>query len=140
MGKVASEWWTIPLGVGVALLLVWSAIALALWLASPDEVGIHDLLRLLPDVLRLIKRLATDPQLPRRIRMLLIVLLAFLASPIDLIPDFIPVIGFADDIVVTVLVLRWVTRTAGAEALARHWTGTPEGLAALRRVCGVPSD
>ena len=65
-------------------------------------------------------------------------MLAFLASPIDLIPDFIPVLGYADDVIITALALRWVTRTAGPEALARHWPGTPDGLAALRRLCQLP--
>jgi uncharacterized membrane protein YkvA (DUF1232 family) len=65
------------------------------------------------------------------------VLLAFIASPIDLIPDVIPVIGFADDVIITALVLRWVSRAAGPEALARQWPGTPDGLDALRRLCGL---
>jgi uncharacterized membrane protein YkvA (DUF1232 family) len=62
---------------------------------------------------------------------------AFVASPIDLIPDVIPVIGFADDLILVVLVLRWVTRRAGAAALTTHWPGTPEGLIAVRHVCGL---
>jgi uncharacterized membrane protein YkvA (DUF1232 family) len=61
-------------------------------------------------------------------------LLGYLALPIDLVPDFIPVIGYADDAVIVVLALRSVTRRAGPEALERHWPGTPEGLAAIRRL------
>ena len=131
------HWWTIPVGIAAALATIWLALAVTLWIAKPDEIGLQDMLRLLPDVLRLLKRLATDPQLPRRIRIVLVVLLAFIASPIDLIPDFIPVIGFADDVVITALVLRWISRTAGPDALASHWPGTPDGLAALRRLCGL---
>ncbi len=131
------HWWTVPVGIVAALVAIWLALAVTLWLAKPDDVGLRDMLRLLPDVLRLLKRLATDPRLPRRIRIVLVVLLAFIASPIDLIPDFIPVIGFADDVIITALVLRWVSRTAGADALAAHWPGTPDGLAALRRLCGL---
>ncbi|WP_179474822.1 YkvA family protein [Mycolicibacterium vinylchloridicum] len=132
------QWWMIPVSAGAALVIVWLALALALWLFKPDEVGIADMLRLLPDVLRLLKRLASDPTLPRRIRVVLAGLLIFLASPIDLIPDFIPVLGYADDVILTALVLRWVARTAGPQALATHWPGTPVGLAALRRLCGLP--
>ena len=137
MGKVLEHWWVIAVGVAAALAAIWLALAVTLWIAKPDDVGLQDMLRLLPDVLRLLKRLATDPQLPRRIRVVLVVLLAFIASPIDLVPDFIPVIGYADDVIITVLVLRWVSRTAGADALARHWPGTPDGLGALRRLCGL---
>ena len=93
MDGMFGDWWMIPISIVAALIVIWLALAVALWLLKPDEVGIADLLRLLPDVLRLLKRLATDPQLPRRIRVTLIVLLAFIASPIDLIPDFIPVLG-----------------------------------------------
>ena len=131
------DWWMIPVSIVATLIVVWLALAVALWLFKPDELGIADLFRLLPDVLRLLKRLATDPQLPRRSRVVLAGLLVFLASPIDLIPDFIPVLGYADDVIITALVLRWVTRTAGPQALAAHWPGTPDGLAALRRLCGL---
>jgi Protein of unknown function (DUF1232) len=72
--------------------------------------------RLLPDLLRLLKRLAADPAMPRRIRVALVALVAFVASPIDLIPDVIPAIGFADDVILVGLVLRWITRAAGPKA------------------------
>ena len=139
MGKVFRDWWLVPVGAVAALAVVWLLLGIALWVAKPDDVGIQDMLRLLPDVLRLLKRLATDPELPRRIRVALVALIAFIASPIDLIPDFIPAIGYADDVIITALVLRWVSRTAGADALARQWPGTPDGLAAVRRLCGMPS-
>lgn len=137
MGKVFRDWWLVPVGAVAALAMVWLLLGIALWVAKPDDVGIQDMLRLLPDVLRLLKRLATDPELPRRVRVALVVLLAFIVSPIDLIPDFIPAIGYADDVIITALVLRWVSRTAGADALARQWPGTPDGLAAVRRLCGM---
>lgn len=138
MGKVFRDWWLVPVGVVATLAVIWLILGITLWVAKPDDVGIRDLLRLLPDVLRLLKRLAADPRLPRRIRVTLVALIAFIASPIDLIPDFVPVIGFADDVIITALVLRWVSRTAGTDALARHWPGTPDGLAAVRRLCGLP--
>jgi len=69
----------------------------------------------------------------------LVLLLGYLASPVDLVPDFIPVIGYADDAVIVALVLRSVTRRAGPEALARHWPGSPEGLALIGRLAGLPT-
>lgn len=137
MGDVFKDWWMIPVGIAAALLVIWLALAIALWLAKPDDVGMQDMLRLLADVLRLLKRLAVDPEMPRRVRVGLVALLLFIASPIDLIPDIIPVIGFADDVIITALVLRWVTRRVGPDALAKHWPGTPDGLAALLRLCGL---
>ncbi|AKK29569.1 YkvA family protein [Mycobacterium sp. EPa45] len=138
MDGVFSDWWLILVSLAATLVLVWLALAITLWLIKPDDVGVADLLRLLPDTLRLLKRLAADSQLPRRIRIALALLLAFLASPIDLIPDFVPVLGYADDVIITAVVLRWVTRTAGPQALTEHWPGTADGLAALRRLCRLP--
>jgi uncharacterized membrane protein YkvA (DUF1232 family) len=126
-------------GVGVlgGLVLCWVVLVGALWRTRPDDLRLRETLRLLPDVLRLVRRLAADGGLPRGVRVRLWLLLAYLALPIDLVPDFIPVLGYADDAVVVALVLRSVVRRAGATALERHWPGTPEGLAALRRVIAV---
>ncbi|NNM45316.1 DUF1232 domain-containing protein [Knoellia sp. DB2414S] len=133
------HWWTIALGVVGGLVLLWGALIAALWLGRPDDLSVKDALRLLPDLVRLLKRLAADKTLPRGIRVRLWLLLAYLALPIDLVPDFLPVIGYADDAVVVALALRSVTKAAGPEALDRHWPGTPEGLRAVRRLAGLPA-
>jgi uncharacterized membrane protein YkvA (DUF1232 family) len=132
------SWWVQTLiGVIAGLLVLWAALVVALWVARPDDLRIREALRLLPDLVRLLKRLAADGSLPRGVRVRLWLLLGYLAMPIDLIPDFLPVIGYADDAVVVALALRSVTRHAGPEALERHWPGTPDGLAALRRLAGL---
>jgi len=64
-------------------------------------------------------------------------LLAYLVSPLDLVPDFIPVIGYADDAIIVGLVLRSVIRKAGPEALHRHWPGSDETLTAVMRAVGL---
>ena len=64
-------------------------------------------------------------------------LIAYLAMPVDLVPDFLPVVGYADDALVVAFALRSVVRAAGPEAIDRHWTGTPQGLLAVRRLAGV---
>jgi uncharacterized membrane protein YkvA (DUF1232 family) len=135
---VSSLWWSIPVGILSALVVIWLLLAAALWVAKPSELHIGDAVRLLPDLLGLLKNLATDPNMARGVRVRLVLLLAFVASPIDIIPDFIPVIGFADDVIIIALVLRSVTRRAGPEALTKHWPGTPEGVAAVCRLCGIP--
>ena len=129
------DWWTIPLGIAVGLVLIWVVLVAALWLTRPGDYDLKEALRLLPDLLRLIKRLAADPATPRGVRIRLALLLGYLALPFDLIPDFIPVLGYADDAIIVALVLRSTNRSAGPDALAKHWPGTPEGLAALNRLC-----
>ena len=131
-------WWGWLVGVGGGLVVVWLALLAVLWWARPAGTGVRDALRLLPDLLRLLRRLAADRTLPRAVRWRLVALLAYLALPVDLVPDFVPVLGYADDAIVVALTLRSVVRRAGPEALARHWPGTPEGLATLHHLTGLP--
>ncbi len=130
-------WWHIALAVVSGLLLVWLVLVVVLWRAMPEETTLRSTLRLIPDVVRLVRRLAGDKTLARGVRWRLWLLLAYLAMPIDVVPDFIPVLGYADDAIVIALVLRSVVRHAGPEALERHWPGTPEGLAAVLHLAGV---
>jgi uncharacterized membrane protein YkvA (DUF1232 family) len=130
--------WVEVLGiVAGGLVLLWLLMLALLWRAKPDDVTLRDGVRLVPDLLRLLKRLAADPTLPRGVRVRLVLLLGYLAMPIDLVPDFIPVLGYADDVVVVAIVLRSVARVAGPEALERHWPGSPEGLRVVRTLCGI---
>jgi uncharacterized membrane protein YkvA (DUF1232 family) len=134
-----TSWWQLLVGLAGGLLLLWVALLVALWVSKPEDLRLRDAMRLLPDLVRLLKRLASDGSLPRGVRVRLWLLLGYLAMPIDLVPDFVPVIGYADDAVVVAIALRYVTRRAGPEALERHWPGTPEGLAAIRRLAGIPT-
>lgn len=110
-----------------------------LLLARPRHVDLRQAARLIPDVARLVPRLARDRSLPRSVRVRLWLLLAYLVCPIDLVPDVLPVIGWADDVLLVLLVLRSVVRSAGPVALERHWPGTAPGLEALRQLAGVPA-
>ena len=94
-------------------------------------------LRLVPDCLVLSKRLLGDPRVPRSRKLVLGLLVAYLASPIDLVPDFIPVAGYLDDAVIVALVLRGVVRAAGEHVVRERWPGTPESLALLLRLTGA---
>jgi len=131
-------WWRALVGLFVALLLSWGVLVVFLLLARPKGSLLQEALRLLPDTLRLLKGLATDHTLPRGVRLRLWLLFVYLAIPIDIIPDFIPVIGYADDAIVVCWVLRSVVRRAGADAVRKHWPGTDDGLAALWRIAGLP--
>ena len=92
--------------------------------------------RLVPDCLRLARRLARDPRLSRARRLSLLGLVAYLALPFDLVPDVIPVLGALDDALLVVLVLRGVVRAAGPELIAERWPGPPRGLELLQRALG----
>jgi uncharacterized membrane protein YkvA (DUF1232 family) len=134
------SWWRVLVGVLAGLALVYGVLLLLLWRyarAHPDTVRMREALRLLPDLLRLLRRLLADGTLPAGVRVRVALLVVYLAVPFDLVPDVVPVIGYADDAVVVALVLRSVVRRAGAEALHRHWPGTPEGLALVLRLAGA---
>jgi uncharacterized membrane protein YkvA (DUF1232 family) len=88
-------------------------------------------------VVRLVRRLAADRTLPRPVRLRLWLLLGYLLSPLDLVPDVLPVVGYADDAVLAAWVLCSVVRRAGDDALARHWPGTATGLDVVRRLAGL---
>ncbi|MGC7094965.1 YkvA family protein [Amycolatopsis lurida] len=132
-----SFWWDLLLGVGAALLVTWLALVVVLVVVRPRGGLLAEALRLLPDVLRLLRRLAADRSLPRGVRVRLLLLLGYLALPIDLVPDFIPVLGYADDAIIVTATLRGVVRRAGLDAVRRHWPGTDDGFTALSRLCGL---
>ncbi|MDQ0733664.1 YkvA family protein [Arthrobacter agilis] len=124
----------------LALLGAYALFLLALAVYArrhPEVLSLTDVLRLGADVLRLVRRLATDRAVPWWARLLLWALAVYLILPIDLVPDFLPVIGYADDVVLVAAVLRAVVRSAGPTALERHWPGSDGGLRLLRRLAGI---
>lgn len=118
------------------MLAAWATVLVVVWRSAPSEASALDVVRMLPDVLRLTAGLAQDPATPRSCKVALAVLAVWLASPIDLIPEFVPVIGPLDDIVVTAIVLRWVGRRVGHEALRAHWPGSEDGFGLVLRLLG----
>jgi uncharacterized membrane protein YkvA (DUF1232 family) len=123
-------------GILIGLLAVWALLLLLLWLLRPRDMRLGEALRLVPDLLRLIRSLLADRQTPLGVRLALIFLLAWLLNPIDLIPEFVPVIGPLDDVIVAVLVLRYVRRRLGDDELRRRWPGTDAGYALLSSILG----
>jgi uncharacterized membrane protein YkvA (DUF1232 family) len=123
--------WQVVVGLGLALLVGWLALVVTLLVARPTENVLTESLRLLPDLVRLVTRLAKDPSQPRAVRIRLGLLLAYLALPIDLVPDFVPVLGYADDVIVVLITLRSVIRLVGEAPLRKHWPGTPAGFEAV---------
>ena len=121
---------TIILGLAVA----WLALLLLLWLIRPRGVGARELARLVPDILRLVRDLLVDRSTPRSVRVALGILLVWLISPIDLVPEFIPVLGPLDDVIVAVVILRFVRRRLGEAEMRRHWRGSDEGWRVVERL------
>ena len=130
------SWWQLALSGLSALVVVWLGLVAALWVTG-RRISVTEAVRLGPDVVRLVARLSRDPELPRGVRWRLWLLLGYLLLPIDLVPDFLPVIGYADDAIVVAVVLRSVVRAAGPEALTRHWPGSTDGLVVVRRLAGL---
>lgn len=128
------------IGVGGGLVAIWVALMVALAVARPKDVSLGEAFRLLPDTMRLFKAVATHSQTSRRARIVLFLCLGYLASPIDLVPDFLPIIGHVDDAIVVVLALRWVARSAGRARLEECWPGSPAGLSALLSLVGVKEE
>jgi len=120
---------TLVVGMCAGLAVTYLALLGALLVARPKGNLLGESVRLLPDLLRLLRRLAADSSLPRSARVRLALLLGYLAIPFDLVPDFVPVLGYADDAIVVSLVLRSIVRRAGSPVILRHWPGTADGLA-----------
>ena len=124
------------LGFLLTLVAVWLTFVVVLWLIRPRDARLVELLRLLPDLARLIRSLLADRDVPLGVRLALVGLLAWLVNPIDLIPEFIPVLGPLDDVVVVVLVLRYVRRRLGEDKLRARWPGTADGYSLLSGILG----
>jgi uncharacterized membrane protein YkvA (DUF1232 family) len=130
-------WLDVVLAATAGLVLCWLVLVGVLVAGKPRGPLLKEALRLLPDLLRLLRRLAADRSLPWTVRARILALMAYLALPIDLIPDVIPVLGYADDAIIVTLVLRSVVRRAGLDAVRGHWPGTEDGFAVLTRLTGL---
>ena len=125
---------TLLIGLAVAAVVYVLAIA-ALFLAGRRSAA-REVATLLPNLALLFKDLLKDPRVPRGSKALLVMGALWIASPIDLIPEFIPFLGPLDDAVVAALILRHLLRKAGADVVAEHWRGDP---ATLRKLVGSAS-
>src|SRR3954452_22521529 len=125
--------WLLP---AVAAVLAAYAIFVAVLVAAGRREDARVVARFLPDCVVLIRRLLRDPGVSRASKLLLGGLVVYLASPIDLVPDFVPIAGQLDDALMVALVLRVVFRRSGAEKLREHWPGPERSLAVLLRLSG----
>jgi uncharacterized membrane protein YkvA (DUF1232 family) len=127
------QWWTwllISLGV---FLAIYASILAWLVIRGRDEDA-RAFATIIPDCIVLVTRLARDPRLPRRRKLLLAALVAYLSLPFDLVPDFIPVAGQLDDAIVVALVLRHFIRAGGEPMMRELWPGPERSLALILRL------
>ena len=126
-------WWqwllvSLAVGVGVyAAFVAWLVVA-----GRSDDA--RALARFIPDCIVLVTRLAREPRVSRRRKLLLFALLGYLALPFDLVPDFIPVAGQLDDAIIVALVLRSFVRSSGEQLIRELWPGPEQSLALILRL------
>ena len=124
------------LWVAVAALALYAA-AVAWLVVAGRRSDARALAGFVPDCARLFKRLARDPRVPRQNKVGLALVAAYLAMPIDLVPDFIPVAGQLDDAILVAIVLRSLVRKAGSDVVTQHWPGPPSSLAVVLRLASA---
>ena len=124
------QWLLVSLGV---LLAVYGAVLG--WLVVRGRWGdARALVTLIPDCIILVSRLARDPRVHRRRKLLLLALAGYLALPFDLVPDFIPIAGQLDDAIIVALILRRFVRSGGEELIRELWPGPEQSLALILRL------
>jgi uncharacterized membrane protein YkvA (DUF1232 family) len=127
------NWWQwLILGAGIALA---AYAAFVVWLlVAGRRRDARALAGFIPDCIVLFRRLLSDERVPRRAKLLVLALIAYLATPIDLVPDLIPVAGQLDDAIMVVFVLRTIVRSGGPELVREQWPGPPASLGVLLRL------
>ena len=126
--------WLIGLALAVAVMLASCGLLIVLARRLPPGI-LRDLAAFIPDCVTTIRRLRKDPRVPRRAKVAIVIAGLWIASPIDLIPEFIPIIGPLDDIVVAALCLRYAGRRVPREVLLAAWPGDPR---LIERLLGPP--
>lgn len=122
--------WAASLAIAAGCVgLSWMLLLIAARRLPPGVL--RDLAVFIPDCVTTVRRLRRDPQVPRRARVAVVIAGLWVASPIDLIPEFLPVIGPLDDIVVVALALRYAARQVQRTVLLEAWPGEPRLLLRL---------
>jgi uncharacterized membrane protein YkvA (DUF1232 family) len=124
-----------PWGIGVAGLALYAAFVVALLVAG-RRTDARAIAGFIPDCIVLLRRLLADDRVPRRRKAVLVALVGYLAFPIDLVPDFIPVAGQLDDLLIAAAALRYVLRGTGEPLLREHWPGPERSLEIVLRAVG----
>jgi uncharacterized membrane protein YkvA (DUF1232 family) len=127
------SWWSVVPAACAVVVLAWAMFVVLLVVVGRRSAA-GALARFVPDCLVLLRRLVADQRVPRRRKLVLVALVAYLAVPLDLVPDLIPVAGQLDDAIVLALALRFVLRSAGPSVVREHWPGPEASLAVINRI------
>ena len=125
----------LAVGLATSLAAAAGALLIAAALARPRGLSACDLLRVYPDLVRLLASLSRDRRVSRAVRWRLLVALVYNAQPFNIIPDFVPVIGLADNVVVTAWAVRSAIRKSGPAVVRSNWSGSRSGFTLLCRLC-----
>ena len=129
-----------PILAAIAVFVaIWIVLVVLLWVHRPTRDLAMPALRALPDIVRLARNLLADPRTPRRYRVALVILIVWIPSPIDLLPEFLPGIGPLDDIVAAAVILGWVGRGTGPARLRELWPGDEAGFDVVARLLRLPA-
>jgi uncharacterized membrane protein YkvA (DUF1232 family) len=123
------DWLTWLLVAAGLLVASWALLVVLARRLPPGPL--RELARFIPDCVTAIRRLRRDPRVPRRAKVALVLAALWVASPVDLLPEFLPVIGPLDDVVVVALALRYAARQVPRQALLEAWPGDPRLLERL---------
>ena len=126
-------WWGWLL-IALAVLVAVYAIFVVWLIVVGRHADARAFLTFIPDCIVLIARLAREPRVPRRRKLILLALLGYLALPFDLVPDFIPVAGQLDDAIIVALVLRGFVRSSGEQLIHELWPGPEQSLRLILRL------
>ena len=127
-----SAWEWISVGLGATLLAYGAFVAGLVAVGRRSEA--RALAGFIPDCIVLFRRLLADDRVPRSRKALILALIAYLAMPFDLVPDFIPVAGQLDDAILVAIALRSILRTGGPELLSEHWPGPESSRGVITRL------
>ena len=124
--------------------LEWTGIAVAIWVVAVvvlflvgRRLAARELATLLPNLVRMCRTMLRDPRVPRGSKVLVGFAVLWFISPIDLVPEFIPVLGPLDDALLAALVVRHLVKRAGREVVAEAWPGDPATLERMFRLARV---
>ena len=129
------RWWTWLL---IAIGTIGTLVLVALLSVRRSRATLIELVRLIPACLALLRDVMRDPTVPKRAKAAPVLVLVYLAIPIDLIPDFIPGLGHLDDALLVAWAIRHFVASAGRERITAHWKGDPDTLDRVLRLARVP--